>query len=135
MGPTKVSTSRHTFYLQDARPISGQLEERGRVNPRGDRALLDAYGRCDTGAVAQAYHARRAAADRLAESRASVENAARDREYLTHAVDELTRFAPEPGEEPTLAEERATQQKGARLSGDTSAVHIANAQGREREGQ
>ncbi|EPR09927.1 DNA repair protein RecN [Sphingobium indicum IP26] len=102
--------------------IHGQHDDRGLLNPRGHRALLDAYGRCDTGAVAQAYHAWRAAADRLAESRASVETAARDRDYLTHAVDELTRFAPEPGEEATLAEERATMQKGARLSDDLSAV-------------
>ncbi|GAY21798.1 MULTISPECIES: DNA repair protein RecN [Sphingobium] len=102
--------------------IHGQHDDRGLLNPRGHRALLDAYGRCDTGAVAHAYHAWRAAADRLAESRASVESAARDRDYLTHAVEELTRFAPEPGEEATLAEERATMQKGARLSDDLSAV-------------
>jgi len=102
--------------------IHGQHDDRGLLNPRGHRSLLDAYGRCDTGAAAQAYHAWRAAADRLAESRASVETAARDRDYLSHAVDELTRFAPEPGEEATLAEERATMQKGARLSDDLSAV-------------
>lgn len=102
--------------------IHGQHDDRGLLNPRGHRALLDAYGRCDTGAVAHAYHAWRAAADRLAESRASVESAARDRDYLTHAVEELTRFAPEAGEEATLAEERATMQKGARLSDDLSAV-------------
>ncbi|KEQ54001.1 DNA repair protein RecN [Sphingobium chlorophenolicum] len=102
--------------------IHGQHDDRGLLNPRGHRALLDAYGRCDTAAVSAAHHAWRAAADRLAESRASVETAARDRDYLTHAVDELTRFAPEPGEEATLAEERATMQKGARLSDDLSAV-------------
>nr|WP_087574508.1 DNA repair protein RecN [Sphingomonas sp. CDS-1] len=102
--------------------IHGQHDDRGLLNPRGHRALLDSYGRCDTGAVSGAYQAWRAAADRLAESRASVETAARDRDYLTHAVDELTRFAPEPGEEATLAEERATMQKGARLSDDLSAV-------------
>ncbi|WP_327751647.1 DNA repair protein RecN [Sphingobium sp. SJ10-10] len=102
--------------------IHGQHDDRGLLNPRGHRALLDSYGRCDTGAVSGAYQAWRAAADRLAENRASVETAARDRDYLTHAVDELTRFAPEPGEEATLAEERATMQKGARLSDDLSAV-------------
>jgi DNA repair protein RecN (Recombination protein N) len=51
-----------------------------------------------------------------------VDNAARDRDYLTHAVEELRKFAPEPGEEATLAEERATMQKGARLTDDLSAV-------------
>jgi DNA repair protein RecN (Recombination protein N) len=102
--------------------IHGQHDDRGLLNPRGHRTLLDAYGRCDNGAVSQAYMAWRAAAERLAESRAAVEVAARDREYLTHAVEELSRFAPEPGEEAALAEERATMQKGARLADDLSAV-------------
>ncbi|HKT75884.1 MAG TPA: DNA repair protein RecN [Sphingobium sp.] len=102
--------------------IHGQHDDRGLLNPRGHRALLDAYGRCDTGAVASAHAAWRAATERLAESRAAVEVAARDRDYLTHAVEELTRFAPEPGEEAALAEERATMQKGARLADDLSAV-------------
>ncbi len=102
--------------------IHGQHDDRGLLNPRGHRALLDAYGRCDNGAVGRAYLAWRAAAERLAESRAAVEVAARDRDYLSHAVDELSRFAPEPGEEAALAEERATMQKGARLADDLSAV-------------
>ncbi|WP_242124504.1 DNA repair protein RecN [Sphingobium sp. Sx8-8] len=102
--------------------IHGQHDDRGLLNPRGHRALLDAYGRCDTGAVSGAYHAWRAAADRLTESREAVQSAARDRDYLTHAVDELTRFAPEAGEEEVLAGERATMQKGARLADDLVAV-------------
>ena len=102
--------------------IHGQHDDRGLLNPRGHRSLLDSYGRCDTGAVAGAYAAWRAAADRLEKSREAVDVAARDRDYLTHAVDELSRFAPEPGEEATLADERATMQKGARLADDLSAV-------------
>lgn len=102
--------------------IHGQHDDRGLLNPRGHRQLLDVYGRCDNASVEYAYSAWRAAADRLAESRAAVEVAARDRDYLTHAVEELSRFGPEPGEEAALAEERATMQKGARLSDDLSAV-------------
>ena len=102
--------------------IHGQHDDRGLLNPRGHRSLLDSYGRCDTGAVAVAHAAWRAAADRLEKSRKAVDVAARDRDYLTHAVDELSRFAPEPGEEATLADERATMQKGARLADDLSAV-------------
>lgn len=102
--------------------IHGQHDDRGLLNPRGHRALLDSYGRCDAGAVASAHAGWRAAAKALAEARATVDNAARDRDYLTHAVEELRKFAPEPGEEATLAEERATMQKGARLTDDLSAV-------------
>ena len=102
--------------------IHGQHDDRGLLNARGHRALLDAYGRCDSGVAGTAYMEWRAAVDRLAESRAAMENAARDREWLTHAVGELTQFAPEPGEEAALAEERATMQKGARLADDLSVI-------------
>ncbi len=102
--------------------IHGQHDDRGLLNPRGHRALLDSYGRCEAGAVALAHSGWRTAAKALAEARATVDNAARDRDYLSHAVEELRKFAPEPGEEATLAEERATMQKGARLTDDLSAV-------------
>lgn len=102
--------------------IHGQHDDRGLLNARGHRALLDAYGRCDTGAVGTAHGAWRVAAAALAEARATVETAARDRDYLAHAVEELRSFAPEPGEEATLAEERATMQKGARLTDDLTTI-------------
>ncbi|BAV64397.1 DNA repair protein RecN [Sphingobium cloacae] len=102
--------------------IHGQHDDRGLLNPRGHRMLLDAYGRCDVAQVAMTYADWRAAADALEEAREAVGNAARDRDYLAHAVEELTRFAPEAGEEAALAEERATMQKGARLTDDLGAV-------------
>jgi len=102
--------------------IHGQHDDRGLLNPTGHRALLDAFGRCDTGAVAGAYAAWRAASDALEAAREEVETAARDRDYLTHVVAELTAFAPEPGEEETLAEERATMQKGEKLGEDLTII-------------
>ncbi|PZU08099.1 MAG: DNA repair protein RecN [Sphingobium sp.] len=102
--------------------IHGQHDDRGLLNPRGHRALLDAYCRCDTAAVAAAYAGWKAATGLLAEAQANVETAARDRDYLAHAVEELSKFAPEAGEEEMLAAERATMQKGARLSDDLAAV-------------
>ncbi len=102
--------------------IHGQHDDRGLLNPRGHRALLDAYGRCDASAVASAHAAWRAAESLLADSRSAVDSAARDRDYLAHAVAELTKFAPDPGEEAILAGERATMQKGERLTDDLVAV-------------
>ncbi|AUW57618.1 DNA repair protein RecN [Sphingobium sp. SCG-1] len=102
--------------------IHGQHDDRGLLNPRGHRALLDAFGRCDTAKVAAAHGAWREAEAMLAAARTDVETAARDREYLEHAVAELTAFAPEPGEEALLADDRATMQKGARLTEDLVAV-------------
>ncbi|MEA3543035.1 MAG: DNA repair protein RecN [Pseudomonadota bacterium] len=102
--------------------IHGQHDDRGLLNPRGHRALLDSYGRCDAAAVATAHAAWRAAARALEQACETVDTAARDRDYLTHAVEELRSFAPQPGEEATLAEERAAMQKGARLTDDLSVI-------------
>lgn len=105
--------------------IHGQHDDRGLLNPRGHRALLDSFARADTAAVAAAYQAWRAAGDALAEARADIETAAQDREWLEHAIAELSTFGPEDGEEETLAGERADMQKGARLSDDMSAIMAA----------
>lgn len=76
--------------------IHGQHDDRGLLNPAGHRALLDTFGRCDTGAVAHAYQAWRGAADALEKAREEVENAARDRDYLTHVVAELNNSPRSP---------------------------------------
>jgi DNA repair protein RecN (Recombination protein N) len=102
--------------------IHGQHDDRGLLNARGHRALLDSFGRIETGTAATAHARWRAAEDALATAAADLENAARDREWLEHAVAELTAAAPEPGEEATLAEARAAMQKGARLSDDLETV-------------
>jgi DNA repair protein RecN (Recombination protein N) len=102
--------------------IHGQHDERGLLNARGHRGLLDAFGRIDGRPTATAYTAWRAATDALAAAMAELETAERDREWLEHAVAELSGFAAEPGEEETLAEERSGMQKGARLSTDLESV-------------
>src|SRR3546814_5040006 len=93
------------------------------LNPRGHRALLDAFGKCDTAAVASAHGAWRTAAAALAEAREEVENAARDREYLEHGIAELATFDPQEDEEEALAAERSDMQKGARLAGELTTVN------------
>ena len=103
--------------------IHGQHDDRGLINPRGHRALLDAFGRLDVAGVAAAHAAWRAAEERLETARTDLDNAARDREWLDHAVDELGRLAPEPGEEAILAAERSDMQKGAKLTDDLEAVN------------
>jgi DNA repair protein RecN (Recombination protein N) len=102
--------------------IHGQHDDRGLLNPRGHRALLDSFGGIDTSAAEAAYRAWGEAEAALAVARDALETAARDREWLEHAVGELTRLAPEPGEEAALAELRADMQKGARLAEDIGAA-------------
>ena len=102
--------------------IHGQHDDRGLLNPRGHRALLDSFGRLDTDAVADAHRAFRAAEEELTTAREEQENAARDREWLEHAVAELTALAPEPGEEEQLAERRASMQRGEKIAGELQAI-------------
>ncbi|HEX7693987.1 MAG TPA: DNA repair protein RecN [Sphingomonas sp.] len=102
--------------------VHGQHDDRGLLNPRGHRALLDAFGRCRAGGVAQAYRAWRDAEDALAVARAEIDAAARDRDYLAHAVAELRQLAPEPGEEDALAERRRGMQRAEKIAEDIAAL-------------
>ncbi len=102
--------------------IHGQHDDRGLLNARGHRALLDAFGKLDAAAVARAHQSWREAEAKLARAREELETAERDREWLEHAVAELSAAAPEPGEEDSLAEARANMQRGARLTDDLEAL-------------
>jgi DNA repair protein RecN (Recombination protein N) len=111
--------------------IHGQHDDRGLLNPRGHRALLDAYGRIDARQVEAAWQRLRALEAALAAARAEAEAAARDRDWLDHAAEELGRLQPEPGEEQRLAELRASMQAGARLGDElgTIAALLAGSEG------
>jgi DNA repair protein RecN (Recombination protein N) len=98
--------------------LHGQHDDRGLVNPRGHRALLDRFARADVDGVAGAWRSWRASADALDLARSRIAQAAEDRDLLLAHLAELVTLAPQAGEEQQLAEARATMQKGERLSGD-----------------
>jgi DNA repair protein RecN (Recombination protein N) len=98
--------------------IHGQHDDRGLVNPRGHRALLDRYARADTAGVERAWLAWRDAHEALAAARGRVEAAARDKDLLLAHLAELTGLEPVEGEEQQLALARATMQKGEKLADD-----------------
>lgn len=102
--------------------IHGQHDERGLLNPRGHRALLDAFGRLDTAAVAVAHGEWRSAEAALNEARERLLSDASEGEWLDHSIAEITALAPVAGEEETLAEARATMQKGEKLAEDMIAI-------------
>lgn len=102
--------------------IHGQHDDRGLLNPRGHRALLDAYGRVDAGEAARLWNEVRTRDEELAQAREQAEAAERDRDWLEHAVEELRRLRPEAGEEQGLAELRASMQTGARIGEELEAV-------------
>ncbi|MEY4160084.1 MAG: repair protein RecN, partial [Pseudomonadota bacterium] len=108
--------------LRDLAPflveLHGQHDDRGLVNPRGHRMLLDRYARADALGVESAWRTWRSAEDALSAAQARLDQAGADRDLLLAHLAELAALAPEEGEEVELAGARATMQKGERLSGD-----------------
>ncbi len=92
--------------------IHGQHDDRGLLNPKGHRDLLDAFGKLDAASVACAWAEVTRIEAELLEARAAAAAAERDREWLEHASAEIEALAPEEGEETRLAEERAAMQAG-----------------------
>ena len=98
--------------------LHGQHDDRGLVNPRGHRALLDRYAGADVEGLANAWREWRAAEERLEAARSEVEQAKLDQDLLIAHLAELTSLEPQAGEEVRLAEARAAMQKGEKLSGE-----------------
>jgi DNA repair protein RecN (Recombination protein N) len=97
--------------------IHGQHETRGLLDPSTHRALLDAAGGLDAPAekTAAAHDAYALAQKAENDARETLASALRDQDFLRHAVDELDAFAPEPGEEERLADERRFLMAGEKL--------------------
>ena len=98
--------------------LHGQHDDRGLVNARGHRALLDRYAHAEVGEVAAAWEKWRTAESAFAQAQAHLAAASAEQDLLVAHLAELTLLAPEVGEEAELAGQRAVMQKGERLSGD-----------------
>jgi len=102
--------------------IHGQHDDRGLLNAKGHRDLLDAFGGLQTREVEQAWSEVTRIEAELLEARAELAAAERDREWLAHASGEIEAIAPEEGEETKLAEERAAMQAGAKAGESLSGL-------------
>ncbi|MEW9856201.1 DNA repair protein RecN [Novosphingobium sp. M1R2S20] len=111
-------------FLREMAPalveIHGQHDDRGLVNPRGHRELLDRFAGGDGGTVAAAWRDWRAAREGFEIAQRRAIEAAEDRDLLLAYVEELTALQPEEGEEEKLALLRASMQKGEKLADDLS---------------
>src|SRR4051812_33269415 len=107
--------------------IHGQHDARALVDAATHRHLLDAYGDLQDAAVAveKLWTARRAAEQAVATHRAEVERAAREADWLRHAVEELDKLKPEAGEETALAERRTAMMQSEKVAGDLREAHDA----------
>jgi len=98
--------------------LHGQHDDRGLVNPRGHRSLLDRYAGDGVGDTATVWEDWQEAEARLEAARGGIARALADRDLLLAYLSELTATEPEEGEEERLALARADMQKGEKLSGD-----------------
>ncbi len=115
--------------------VQGQHEQIGLADPAAHGVLLDAFGvpaglRED---VRRAWQAWRNVLSELHAARGAIEAAARDEQWLRHAVEELATLAPREGEEDQLAAERLQLQQGERRA-EAIAAALAELAPRDRRG-
>jgi DNA repair protein RecN (Recombination protein N) len=113
--------------------VQGQHDQMGLADQATHATLLDAYGvpavlRTRTAA---AWCAWREAAAALRDAQEAAAAAARDEDWLRHAVDELATLAPRAEEEEELAEERRALQQAERR-GEAIAAATAELAPRDR---
>ena len=111
--------------------LHGQHDDRGLLNPRGHRALLDSFAGHDLQDLRAAWRARSAARSALAAAEASVAAARAEEDFLRHAVAELDKLLPEPGEDAVLDARRRMMQTSARIRSDIVRAHSALSDGAE----
>ncbi|QFT62428.1 DNA repair protein RecN [Roseivivax sp. THAF30] len=113
--------------------LHGQHDDRGLLNPRGHRQLLDQYAGAGDAleAVRKAWRARGQAAKALEQAEAELAEVRAEEDFLRHAVDELSKLAPEAGEEEALDTARRRMQSAEKIREDISRAHQALSEGAE----
>ncbi len=107
--------------------LHGQQDDRGLLNPRGHRQLLDEFAGTQPALAATraAWTAQRNAQTTLDQARASRLALQAEEDFLRHAVAELDKLNPVPGEEATLDASRRLMQGAARIRTDIARAHTA----------
>jgi len=112
--------------------LHGQHDDRGLLDVRGHRALLDEFAGADTGPVRRAWTAVARCRKALTDAQTVAEAARAEEDFLRHAVDEFDRLRPEPGEEAQLDGRRRLMQAAARIRDDVEkSLHAIGPQGAE----
>jgi DNA repair protein RecN (Recombination protein N) len=102
--------------------IHGQHDDRALADPATHRRLLDAFGGLEPLAakVRTAHQRWRSLAAERDRQAARIAEARREADYLRHAHEELSKLAPEAGEEAQLAEARQRMMNAEKVAGDLS---------------
>jgi len=124
-GRTRASLNERPVGVQALRDVARELveihaqhDDRALLDAAEHRALVDAFGDHDgdVQATREAYRERVQAEAELAEERRRVQAQKAEEEFARHALDELVKAAPRPGEERELAEARARMQQGEKVA-------------------
>lgn len=102
--------------------LHGQHDDRGLLNPRGHRRILDTFAGVERelAATRAAWTELRSARKALAEAEQALTAMREEEDFLRHAVSELDALDPQPGEEPTLDARRRQMQQAERIREDVS---------------
>jgi DNA repair protein RecN (Recombination protein N) len=105
--------------------IHGQHDERALVDAATHRGLLDAFGGLEDQAakIEALWEAQQQAQSAADGHRAEVERAKREGDWLRHAVAELSKLAPQAGEETALAERRTAMMQAEKVAEDLREAH------------
>ena len=114
--------------------LHGQHDDRGLLNPRGHRQLLDSFAGVDLAPVRAAWAKARLSREALVAAETAIARAKLEEDYLRHAVAELDKLNPLPGEEAILDARRRLMQSAVKIGEDisraASALSIEGAEGR-----
>jgi len=107
--------------------LHGQQDDRGLLNPRGHRDLLDDFAGSAAllANVRAAWRDLGAARKSVTEAEAALEAVRAEEEFLRHAVAELDKLDPQSGEEAELDTKRRLMQASERIREDISKAHDA----------
>lgn len=107
--------------------LHGQHDDRGLLNPRGHRQLLDVFAEAGEllAQTRKAGTARTAAAKALADAEVRLTEARAEEEYLRHAVAELDALSPEAGEDEALDVKRRLMQAAEKIRTDIGKAYQA----------
>jgi len=111
--------------------LHGQHDDRGLLNPRGHRALLDDFAGLDLGDLRQAWRSRAQARGDLLVAEGALAAAKAEEDFLRHAVKELDKLAPRPGEDAGLDSRRRMMQASERIRADILRAHKGLSDGAE----
>ena len=102
--------------------LHGQHDDRGLLNPRGHRAILDDFAgnRTLLDETRAAWSNLGVARRRQEEATAAREAIRAEEEYLRHAVAELDKLDPQPGEEEALDTRRRLMQGAEKIRSDVA---------------